>query len=182
MMRIGALALPPAPILRVPRLPAVDPTIMELLALRVPPLTASVPPSTVVPPKWLSPESVIVPAPTLTREPVPKIKPLTSVEELLPPTVSSLAPSRNEPAPAIEPALSLSSPEGPVLPEKFTDPPLLLVNAALPPVLVSKKKMVLLLVMPALPAVLVSWKRRSPLTPLVIVALPAVLRLLKSML
>ena len=55
--------------LSVPELPAVDPTTMVLTALRVPPLTASVPPSMVVPPKLALPESVSVPVPTLTREP-----------------------------------------------------------------------------------------------------------------
>ena len=157
-MRFWVLALPPAPMLSVPELPAVDPTTMVLLALRVPPLTASVPPSMVVPPKLALPESVSVPVPTLTREPVPKITPLTSVDMLLPPTVSSLAPNRNKPAPAIEPAVSLLSPAGPVLPEKSTTAPLVLVMAALPPVLLSKKTHVPLLVMVALPAVLASLK------------------------
>ena len=92
---------------------------MVLRALRAPLLTASVPPSTAVSPKLALPESVRVPAPTLTTEPViPEITPLTSVDKSLPPTVSSLRPSRNEPAPAIEPTVSLLSPAGAVLNEK----------------------------------------------------------------
>src|SRR6202035_5498715 len=128
------------------------------------------------------PDSVSVPAPTLIKEPParPEMMPLTSVDRLLLPTVSSLAPNRKVPAPAIDPAVSLLSPAGPVLPEKSTVPPLLLVMAALPAVLLSKKKIVLLFVMVALPAVLVSWKRKSPPPPLVMTALPAVLLLLKS--
>ena len=128
----------------------------------------------VVPPKLALPESVSVPAPTLTREPVPEITPLTSVDMLLPPTVSSLAPNWNEPAPAIEPAVSLLSPAGPVLPEKSITAPLLLVMAALPPVLLSMKVTSLppLLVMVALPAVLLAVEnQRVPL--LMMVALPA---------
>ena len=65
--------------------------------------------------------------------------PLTSVDKLLPPTVSSFAPNWNEPAPAIEPTVSLLSPAGPVLAEKSTKAPPVLVMAALPPVLLSKK-------------------------------------------
>ena len=126
----------------------------------------------------LVPDNVSVPVPTLTREPsVPEITPLTSVDKLLPPTVSSLAPNRYEPAPAIEPALSLLSPAGPVLAEKSTTPPPLLVMAALPAVLLLLKFRLLLLVMVALPAVLVLLKFRFEL--LVMVALPAVLVLLK---
>ena len=85
--------------------------------------------------------------------------PLTSVDKLLPPTVSSFAPNRNEPAPAIEPTVSLLSPAGPVLPEKSTtEAPPVLVMAALPAVLLSKKKTVLLLLMVALPAVLLFFE------------------------
>ena len=177
---------------------------MVLLALRVPPLTASVPPLMVVPPKLALPESVSVPVPTLTREPVPKITPLTSVDKLLPPTVSSLAPNWNEPAPAIEPAVSLLSPAGPVLNEKSTSraagvgdggvagravveeihlvPPSLLVMVAFPAVLVLRKfsEPPLLLMMAALSAVLVLRKVTEPPS-LLMVALPAVLLSKKSM-
>ena len=81
--------------------------------------------------------------------------PLTAVEKLLPPTVSSLCPNTNEPAPAIEPAVSLRSPAGPVLAEKSTSAPKkVLVMAELPPVLLPLKTTKLSLVMVALPAVL----------------------------
>jgi hypothetical protein len=42
--------------------------------------------------------------------------PLTVVERLLPPTVSWLAPRKNVALPAIEPALTLLSPLGPIVP------------------------------------------------------------------
>jgi hypothetical protein len=164
----------------------------------VPLLTASVPPLMVVPPKVAPPESVRVPVPTLTSElsRIPEITPLTSVDMLLPPTVSSLAPNWNKPAPAIEPALSLRSPAGPVLDEKSVTAPLALVMAALPPVLLFSKSTWLLLVMVALPAVLLSknilWLlvmvalaapavlKKNILLLLVMVALPAVLLPVKS--
>ena len=58
------------------------------------------------------------------------------------------------PAPAIEPALTLLSPLGPVVPEKSTEPAPLAVMAALPAVLLSSKVTKLSVeVMVALPAV-----------------------------
>ncbi len=62
------------------------------------------------------------------RAAIPAITPLTSVDRLLPPTVSSLAPNWKRPAPAIDPTVSLLSPAGPVLGEKSARAPLLLVR------------------------------------------------------
>ena len=59
--------------------------------------------------------------PTLTKEPAPEITLLTSVEKLLPPTVSSLPPNWNEPAPMIEPAVSLLSPAGSCISREIHD-------------------------------------------------------------
>jgi hypothetical protein len=140
-----------------------------------------------------------VPLPTFTSEPpLPPnappswIVPLTVVERLLRPTVSWFWPSRNVPAPAIEPAVTWLVPAGPDVPEKSTMPPALAMSCALPPValfwknvvppelvmtvtlpavLVSKKRTVLLLVMKALPPVLVSWN--STLPKLVMATMPA---------
>ena len=60
----------------------------------------------------LTPDRVSVPLPTLTSEPpVPPdappsaMTPLTSVEKLLPPTVSVFEPRKKVPAPSIEPAV-----------------------------------------------------------------------------
>jgi hypothetical protein len=125
------------------------------------------------------PDSVSVPVPVFTSEPpggpVPRslMTPLTVELRLLPPTVTSLAPRKKLPAPAIEPALSLPSLFGPLLAEKSTRPPKLFVIAAFPPVLLSRKSSVPLLVILALPAVEVSWNSRVAL--LVMVALLAVL-------
>ena len=150
---------------------------------QAPPLTASVPPSMIVPPKLALPESVSVPAPTFTSEPpTPSIIPLTSVERLLEPTVSSLEPRSYVPAPAIEPAVvpvMLGSGGPPVsgkVPgrEKWLMPPALAMNVALPPLLLPKRLVTppALVVIVALPALL-PWKKFVfPL--LVMLALPAV--------
>ena len=69
------------------------------------------------------PDSVSVPVPSLTSEPpIPAMTPLTSVDRLLPPAVSSLAPSWKAPAPAIEPTVWLK-------PLRSSVPPLATVNA-----------------------------------------------------
>ena len=69
------------------------------------------------------PDSVSVPVPSLTSEPPsPAITPLTTVDRLLPPAVSSLAPNRNEPPPSIEPTVWLK-------PLRSSVPPLATVNA-----------------------------------------------------
>ena len=125
------------------------------------------------------PDNVSVPLPTLTSEPAaPAMTPLTFVDKLLPPTVSSFAPNWNKPEPASEPTLSLLSRAGPVLPEKSTKASPVLVMAAFPPVLLPKKATVAaLLLMVALPAVLSLLKVMMPW--LVREALAAVLVLLK---
>src|SRR6266851_1384418 len=169
--------------------------------------TASVPALTIVPPVYVfAPVSVSVPVPTFTREarlppelPPSWIVPLTVVERLLPPTVSWLEPSEYVPAPAIEPAVIWLFPAGPEVPEKSTVPDALVMNWALPPVLLPKNWVLapLLVVMVALAALLVSanckrtpppllvitaelaevpfWKNVPPL--LVIVVMPEVLEL-----
>ena len=92
------------------------------------------------------PDSVSVPLPVLiSQAPVPPpgppsaMTPVTSVERLLPPTVSSLAPRLKVPLPPIEPALSLLSPRGPVDRLKSVVRKAPLVMAALPAVLVFSK-------------------------------------------
>jgi len=125
-----------------------------------------------------APDNVRVPVPILTSEPpLPEMTPLTTVDRLFEPTVSSLAPRLKVPPPAIDPALSLPWPFGPKLLEKSVTATALLATAALPAVLVLLKFRLPLLVIVALPAVLLLLKFKPPL--LVMVALPAVLVLLK---
>src|SRR5258708_7682706 len=146
--------------------------------------TSNVPPFTAVLPVYpFVPDSVSVPVPTLTREPpTPSISPLTSVERLLEPTVSSFEPRLYVPSPAIEPAVIPGTISGGAplsgkvpRPEISKVPPALVMKAALPPVLLPKKLVVppLWVGIVALPPLL-PWKKLTiPL--LVIVALPAVL-------
>jgi len=57
--------------------------------------------------------------------------PLTSVEKLLPPTVSDFAPRKKVPAPSIEPAAIPAV----VKPEMSTTPPALAISGVMPAVL-----------------------------------------------
>src|SRR5262249_3021618 len=133
------------------------------------------------PPMLLVPVSVSVPLPSFTRlAPAPWIEPLSVVERLLPPIVSSLEPSKYVPAPSMEPAVTLPSPAGREVPEKSTVPPALVMKRALPPLLllVNCVSAPPLVVMVALLAVLVSVKdsKKPPLV--AIIELPAELPLL----
>jgi hypothetical protein len=145
-----------------------------------------------------------VPLPTLTSEPpVPPdappsvMRPLTSVEKLLRPTVSVLEPRKKVPAPSIEPAVMPAV----VRPEMSTTPPALAMRRAKPPLPWPLKNVVppaslmnvaltmagasqalsqnvappFLLVTVAVPAVLWSWKKVCPNWSLMMVELPAVL-------
>ena len=83
-----------------------------------------------------------MPLPTLMSEPpVPPdappsaMTPLTSVEKLLPPTVSDFEPRKKVPAPSIEPAVIPAV----VKPDMSTTPPALMVTGAWPAVLWSLK-------------------------------------------
>ena len=94
----------------------------------------------------MAPDSFIVPLPVLISEaPVPPpmppsaMIPVTLVERLLPPTVSSLTPRLKVPPPPIEPALSLLSPAGPTEKLKSVLPEAPLAMAALPAVPVLTK-------------------------------------------
>ena len=104
--------------------------------------------------------------------------PLTLVDRLLLPTVSWLPPRKNVLQPAIEPALTLLSPLGPVVPEKSTEPAPLAVMAALPAVLLSSKvTKPSVEVMVALKAVARLRNARRPPAVTMSRALPAVLLL-----
>src|SRR5579871_2613343 len=138
------------------------------------------------------PESVNVPVPVLTSEPpvdpwatqfepLPQslITPVTVVLRLLPPTVTWLDPRKNTPSPSIEPALSLWSLFGPVLPEKSINPAVTLIRRALLPLLLPRNitsPLPLLVIVPP-PAELKSPNRTMPLLLFVMAALPAVLLL-----
>jgi hypothetical protein len=132
----------------------------------------------------LLPVSVSVPAPSFTRlPPAPPswIDPLTVVERLLPPIVSSLEPNEYVPAPSIEPAVILPSPAGPEVPEKSTVPPALVMKRALPPLLllVNCVSALPLVVMVALLAVLAPENEiRLPKPLLTMIEFPAELALL----
>jgi hypothetical protein len=65
--------------------------------------------------------------------------PLTVVLRLLSPTMSVLAPRLYVPAPSIEPAVTRLLPAGPLVPEKSTTPPALVMKRATAPVLVPEK-------------------------------------------
>jgi len=131
---------------------------------------------------------VRVPVPTLTSEPPTPpnsppswMVPLTVVERLLDPTVSCEEPRKYVPAPAIEPAVigtlgrPSSEPSGKVpRPDMSKTPFALVMNSALPPVLLPKNLVSppSFVVIVALPALL-PWKKFVfPL--LVMLALPAV--------
>jgi len=95
-----------------------------------------------------------------------------------------LEPSKYVPAPSSEPAVILPSPARPEVPEKSTVLPVLVMNRALPPLLllVNCVSAPVLVVIVALPAVLVSEneiRRRKPL--LMMVELPAELEPRKDM-
>ena len=115
-----------------------------------------------------------MPVPVLTREPpLPLMMPATSVEPSLPPTVSCFAPSWYDPAPSIEPAVIPAE----MSCEMLNTPFALVMKRALPPVLLPLNSVVVpaSVVMVALPALLKLSKRRMPSIWLIILALPAVL-------
>jgi hypothetical protein len=133
----------------------------------------------------LRPVSVSVPLPTLvSAPPVPPpppalpslMTPETVVLKLLLPTVSVFAPRKYLPAPSIEPAVMPAE----VSADISKLPPALVMKRALPPVLVSRKLTVapLLVVTVALPAVL-DWLNWT-LSLLVMLAVPAELKLKKA--
>src|SRR5215470_17963672 len=110
------------------------------------------------------PDSVMTPVPILTREPpVPRIRPLTSVERLLLPTVSRFEPREKVPAPSIEPAVI-----PPLDREDMSNaPPARVMKRAFPPLALSTNPVSppALVIMVALPAVLPLRKKTLPWLP-----------------
>src|SRR5258708_15973101 len=131
----------PVPPSAPPELTSTEPAPRLLVQSNVPSFTA------VLPVYAFVPDSVSVPVPTLTREPpTPSISPLTSVERLLEPTVSSFEPRLYVPSPAIEPAVIPGTISGGAplsgkvpRPEISKAPPALVMKAALPPELLPQK-------------------------------------------
>ena len=97
--------------------------------------------------------------------PAPRIRPLTSVERLLLPTVSWFEPRENVPAPSIEPAVI------PLLDREVMSnaPPAVVMKRALPPVALSTTAVrpPLVVIMVALPALLALRKKIFAWLPMV---------------
>ncbi|MBA7473991.1 hypothetical protein ES707_09338 [subsurface metagenome] len=85
--------------------------------------------------------------------PSPVSTPVTTVDRLLPPTVSSTLLRSKRPLPAIEPAVSLPSLLGPGVQKLMTALDAVLMSCALPAVELPSNSTLLLLLMVALPAV-----------------------------
>ena len=85
--------------------------------------------------------------------PLPVSTPVTTVDRLLPPTVSSASLRSKRPLPAIEPALILPSLFGPGVKKLITAPGASLINCALPAVELPSNSTLPLLMIMALSAV-----------------------------